>query len=154
VVPAQRLLVLAVTVVITVSLALLLRRTVFGVAVRAAAEDVTAVRLRGIPAGGIGLFVWGLSAALSAIAGILVTPFLGLNPHFMNLVLLRAFAGAIVGGLTSLVGALVGGLAIGVLEAHVQRATSYPGAVEAVLFLIIVAVLLLRPQGLFGRPLK
>ena len=96
------------------------------------------------------MLVWGASAALAVVAAVLITPFVGLSPHFMTLVLLRAFTGAILGGLTSLGGALVGGLLVGVLEAHVQAHTSYPGAVEAALFVVVLGVLLLRPQGLFG----
>src|SRR5581483_9435496 len=69
-----------------------------------------------------------------------------------TLVLIRAFTGALLGGLTSLGGAMAGGLLVGVVESHLQSRTSYPGAVEAALFAVIVAVLLLRPHGLFGRP--
>jgi branched-chain amino acid transport system permease protein len=152
VVPAQRLLVLGVTVAVAAGLAVFLRRSLLGVAVRAAAEDLTAVRLRGVPAGAVTTVVWGVSAALAVVAGVLVSPFLGLSPYFMTLVLLRAFAGAILGGLTSLGGAMAGGILVGVLEAHIQAHTSYPGAVEAALFVVVVAVLLLRPQGLFGSP--
>ncbi|HEV7536269.1 MAG TPA: hypothetical protein VGP90_11575, partial [Acidimicrobiia bacterium] len=105
---------------------------------------------RGVSGTKVTMFTWGLSAALSAAAGILVAPLLGLSPYFMNLVLIRAFAAALLGGFTSLGGALVGGILVGVMESHIQRYTTVPGAVEAGLFLVVVAVLLIRPHGLFG----
>lgn len=150
VLPAQRLLILATAAALAGGLTVFLRRSAFGLAVRAAAEDLTAVRLRGIAPAAVTRFAWGASAALSGVAAILVAPLLGLNPAFMTAVLVRAFAAALVGGITSLAGALVGGIVIGVVEANLQRVTSYPGAVEALLFVIMLAVLLLRPQGLLG----
>lgn len=150
IVPAQRLLILVVSLALSGGLVLFLRGTLFGIAVRAASEDLTAVRLRGIKGSRVTSFVWTSSAAMSAVAAILVSPLLSLNPFFMTTVLIRAFAAALVGGMTSLGGALVGGLVVGVLESHLQSMTSYPGAVEASLFALIVAILLLRPQGLFG----
>lgn len=150
IVPAHRLLILVVSLGISLLLAFFLRRSLFGVAVRAAAEDLTAVRLRGVSAAKVTTFTWGVSAALSTVAGVLAAPLLGLSPYFMNLVLIRAFAAALLGGFTSLGGALVGGIVVGVMESHVQRFTTVPGAVEAAVFVIVVAVLLLRPHGLFG----
>src|SRR5438309_2570876 len=68
----------------------------------------------------------------------------------MNLVRVRAFAAALLGGFTSLGGSLVGGIVVGVMESHIQRYTTVPGAVEAGVFVVVVAVLLVRPHGLFG----
>ena len=150
VLPAHRLLILVVSFGISLLLAAFLRRSLFGVAVRAAAEDLTAVRLRGVSGTKVTMFTWGVSAALSAVAGILVAPLLGLSPYFMNLVLIRAFAAALLGGFTSLGGSLVGGLVVGIMESHIQRYTTVPGAVEAGVFIVVVAVLLVRPNGLFG----
>lgn len=73
------------------------------------------------------MFTWGVSAALSTVAGILVAPLLALSPYFMNLVLIRAFAAALLGGFTSLGGALVGGVLVGVVESHIQRYTEVRG---------------------------
>ena len=151
VLPAHRLLILVVSLGISLLLAAFLRRSLFGVAVRAAAEDLTAVRLRGVSGTKVTMFTWGVSAALSAVAGLLVAPLLGLSPYFMNLVLIRAFAAALLGGFTSLGGSLVGGLVVGIMESHIQRYTTVPGAVEAGVFIVVVAVLLVRPHGLFGR---
>jgi branched-chain amino acid transport system permease protein len=150
VLPAHRLLILLVSFGVSLLLAFFLRRSLFGVAVRAAAEDLTAVRLRGVSAAKVTMFTWGVSAALSAVAGILVAPLLGLSPYFMNLVLIRAFAAALLGGFTSLGGSLVGGIVVGIMVSHIQRYTTVPGAVEAGVFVVVVAVLLVRPHGLFG----
>ncbi|HVW32203.1 MAG TPA: ABC transporter permease [Acidimicrobiia bacterium] len=150
VLPAHRLLILLVSFGVSLLLAFFLRRSLFGVAVRAAAEDLTSVRLRGVSGTKVTMFTWGVSAALSALAGLLVAPLLGLSPYFMNLVLIRAFAAALLGGFTSLGGSLVGGLVVGIMESHIQRYTTVPGAVEAGVFVVVVAVLLLRPHGLFG----
>ena len=150
VLPAHRLLILLVSFGVSLLLAGFLRRSLFGVAVRGAAEDLTAVRLRGVSGTKVTMFTWGLSAALSAVAGILVAPLLGLSPYFMNLVLIRAFAAALLGGFTSLGGSLVGGLVVGIMESHIQRYTTVPGGVEAGVFIVVVAVLLVRPHGLFG----
>jgi ABC-type branched-subunit amino acid transport system permease subunit len=150
VLPAHRLLILLVSFVVSLLLGVFLRRSLFGVAVRAAAESLTAVRLRGVSAAKVTMFTWGVSAALSAIAGVLVAPLLGLSPYFMNLVLVRAVAAALLGGFTSLGGSLVGGIVVGVMESHIQRYTTVPGVVEAGVFVLVVAVLLVRPHGLFG----
>ena len=150
VLPAHRLLILLVSFGVSLLLAAFLRRSLFGVAVRGAAEDLTAVRLRGVSGTKVTMFTWGVSAALSAVAGILVAPLLGLSPYFMNLVLIRAFAAALLGGFTSLGGSLVGGLVVGIMESHIQRYTTVPGGVEAGVFIVVVAVLLIRPHGLFG----
>lgn len=150
VLPAHRLLILLVSFGVSLLLAFFLRRSLFGVAVRAASEDLTAVRLRGVSGAKVTMFTWGVSAALSAVAGILVAPLLGLSPYFMNLVLIRAFAAALLGGFTSLGGSLVGGIIVGIMESHIQRYTTVPGAVEAGVFVVVVAVLLVRPHGLFG----
>jgi branched-chain amino acid transport system permease protein len=150
VLPAHRLLILLVSFGVSLLLAAFLRRSLFGVAVRAAAEDLTAVRLRGVSGTRVTMFTWGVSAALSAVAGILVAPLLGLSPYFMNLVLIRAFAAALLGGFTSLGGSLAGGIVVGIMESHIQRYTTVPGAVEAGVFVVVVAVLLVRPHGLFG----
>lgn len=150
IVPAQRLVILLTAAALAGLVTVFLRRSTFGIAVRAASEDLTAVRLRGIGTAGIMRLAWGTSAALSGIAAILVSPLLGLNPFFMTGILIRAFTAALVGGMTSIGGAVVGGIVIGVVEANLQHVTSYPGAVEALLFIVIMAVLLTRPQGLFG----
>jgi branched-chain amino acid transport system permease protein len=150
----QRLLALGITLVVAAVGGWFLKRTTFGLALRAVAEDPVGVRLVGVRIGHLSMFTWGVASALGAITGILVALSLGgFSPGFMNRVLLLGFGAAVVGGVHSLAGALAGGVSIGVLEAAVTRAfVSVPGLAEAVVFLIVILVLLLRPRGLLqGR---
>ena len=145
--------ILAVTVVIMAFLFLLLQRTGFGLAMRATAQNRLASRLVGIPVGRMLSMGWGLGAAVGAIAGILVAQNLGLDTGTMFNVLLFALAAAVLGGLDSPVGAVVGGLGIGVVKnmAGTYVPSSVGGMDLTIAFALIVLVLMLRPGGIFGR---
>jgi ABC-type branched-subunit amino acid transport system permease subunit len=125
----------------------------FGIAIRAAAENGEAARLLGISVNQVSTFTWVVGAILAAIAGILITEVrntldvASLSTGF----LVKGLAAALVGGLTSLPGALVGGLAVGMLESLVQWKFDNPGAPETLLFVGVLAILLLRPGGIFGQ---
>jgi branched-chain amino acid transport system permease protein len=119
---------------------------------RAVASNATTARLVGIRVGRVLTLGWGLAAALGALAGALVAPTVtAFDASFMQGVLVLAFAAATVGGFDSLPGAIVGGLLIGVLEslagAYVSADLKLPLA-----FAVILAMLLVRPTGLFGTP--
>jgi branched-chain amino acid transport system permease protein len=137
-------------VVIMALLYLLFQRTKLGLAMRAVAQNRTASRLVGIRVGQILSIGWGLSAAVGAVAGVLVAQTSGLSLALMFNVLLFAFAAAVLGGLDSPVGAIVGGLAIGIIK---NMAGTYidPGVDVTVAFLVIVLVLMVRPTGIFGH---
>jgi branched-chain amino acid transport system permease protein len=92
---------------------------------------------------------WGLSSAIAAIAGILLAPKLLMTPD-MGVVVMLAFAAAIIGGFTSLPGCVIGGIALGVVQNFVGIMLS-PQAIAVTPFFVIMVVLLLRPQGLFGE---
>jgi branched-chain amino acid transport system permease protein len=146
--------VLVLTFVIMTGLYLLFQRTRIGLAMRATAQNRLASQLVGIPVGRMLTIGWALSAAVGAIAGVLVAQQLSLTPNTMFAVLLYAFAGAVLGGLDSPVGAVIGGLAVGVIK---NMASTYvPSSVGSVdvtvAFAVIVLVLMLRPEGVFGRP--
>ena len=131
------------------------RRTTFGLAILAAAQDVVGVRLTGIRLRHLSAFTWGVSSVVGAMAGIVIALSLGaFAPFFMARIMLLGFAAAVLGGMTSLPGALVGGIVVGVTQAVVSHYwISVAGLVEAVMFGAIVAVLLAsRPQGCSGRP--
>jgi branched-chain amino acid transport system permease protein len=158
------LIVLVVTAVLTVSLNLFLTRTKLGIAMRATADGLPASRLMGVPVGLIFLLAWSLSALIAAIAGILLASEQGIiDVQFMDPILLLAFVGAVLGGLDSLPGALIGGLLVGLadnllallLAGHSLGALpiSDPGIRETLIFGGFILVLLLRPQGLLGRAL-
>ena len=129
---------------------LLFTQTKVGLAMRAVAQNRLASRLVGIKVGQVLSIGWGLSAALGAVAGILVAQTAALQLDLMFNVLLFAFAAAVLGGLDSPVGAIVGGLAIGVIK---NMAGTYidPSVDVTVAFLVIVLVLMIRPTGIFGR---
>lgn len=136
-------------------LALFLRRTDFGLSVVAAAQDPDAVRFLGIRLARVSMFTWGLAAALAAVAALLIQPTIGvISPGAYQALFLKALAAALIGGLTSMSGAFVGGLVVGVVEAEIRHATvssTYTGVPELVIFGALVAVLLLRPNGLLRR---
>ena len=141
---------------IAAALTFFLRRTDFGLAVLAAAEDSTAARLVGVPLSRVSMFTWGVAALLSSIAALLIEPTITLiSPNGIGIRLfICGLAAALLGGMTSLVGAFVGGLVVGVLtaEATYLAPDGFNGAFTVVLFVIVMGVLLLRPQGLLGKP--
>ncbi len=141
--------ILGCALVIMVLLHLFLRRTTLGTAMRATAHNRTAARLVGIPVGRMLSLGWGLSAALGAVAGMLAAPKIFLEPNMMAGVLLYAFAGAVLGGLGSPFGAIAGGLLVGVIE-NLLGALVATELKAGLAFFMILAVLVVRPQGLFG----
>ena len=154
IVSRTQMLSLVVVIVVGLALATLLRRTDFGLGVLAAADDPVAVRLVGVKLWQVSAFTWGLGAALSALAALLIAPTVGIfTPGFASEMFLKALAAALIGGLISLPGAFVGGLAVGLIEAGTLELFSdsaLPGVETLAVFVTIVAVLVVRPQGLLG----
>jgi len=126
------------------------RFTRLGVAMRAVAQNRMASRIMGIRIKRINAMTWGLASVLGAVAGVLIAPItfldinMGLNPG------LKAFTAAVLGGMTSMPGAVVGGLLLGVLE-NIVGAYVSPELKVSVAFFVIIAVLCIRPAGLFGH---
>ncbi len=129
---------------------LFFNRTKVGLAMRATAQDRIASSLVGIRVGRMLALGWILSSMVGAVAGMLLAPTLFLSPTMMAGALLFAFAAAVLGGLDSPVGAIVGGLTMGVVQ---NMAGTYIGSnIDiTVAFVVIIAILLVRPRGLFGR---
>ncbi|MCU1353447.1 MAG: branched-chain amino acid transporter permease [Acidimicrobiales bacterium] len=146
---------LAVLVLVSILLYLLFQKTKLGLAMRAAAANPESSRMLGVPVGRMLMVGWGLAAALGALAGALVASSSGLflTSSLMQGVLIYAFAAATLGGFDSPAGAVVGGLTIGVVKAMAGGYISWIGndMSLAVAFAVILGVLLLRPNGLFGR---
>jgi branched-chain amino acid transport system permease protein len=143
----------AVTLVVLVAVWAFFRFTKLGLALRGAAYNPTSSRLVGIPVARMLSLGWGLAAAIGAIAGMMVAPIVFLDPNMMAGVLLYAFAGALLGGITSPLGAVVGGVLMGVIE---NLAGAYVVGTELKLttaLVIIVVVLVVKPTGLFGKSL-
>jgi branched-chain amino acid transport system permease protein len=142
--------VFGVAVLIMLALYLFLTYTKLGLAMRAAAENRMACRMVGIPASRMLTMGWAFSAAVGAMAGMLVAPIIFLSANMMVGTLLFAFAAAVLGGLQSLPGAILGGLLLGIIQ---NMAGTYIGSEIDVTaaFFVIVLVLLIRPTGLLGR---
>lgn len=149
-----RMLALITVAIIGLGLGAFLRYTDFGLGVLAASQDRDAARLVGVPLKKVSSFTWVAAGVVSAIAALLVAPTITLfTAGLMTALFVRGLAAALLGGLTSLPGAFAGGLAVGVIEAVVPKALSgveFPGIGAVAVMLVVVAVLLLRPQGIFG----
>jgi branched-chain amino acid transport system permease protein len=131
---------------------LLFQKTKMGLAMRAVASNGESSRLVGIRVGRILMVGWGLAAALGALAGALAAPQLSLSQNLMLSVLVYAFAAATLGGFDSPIGAVVGGLLVGITQNLAgQYIDFFDGFELASAFLLILVVLLVRPQGLFGK---
>lgn len=126
------------------------RFTPIGLAMRAAAASPDSARLVGINVGWILALGWGLAAAIGAVAGMMIAPVVFLEPGMMVGILLYGFAGAVVGGLTSPGGAVVGGFLMGVIEPLAGMAIGSELKLTVAL-VVIVTILIFRPAGLFGR---
>jgi branched-chain amino acid transport system permease protein len=144
---------IGVTVVILALLYLFFRGSRLGLAMRAAAANPDSARLVGIRVGWMIALGWGMSAAIGAVAGMLIAPVVFLEPNMMLGVLLYGFAGAVLGGLSSPGGAVLGGFAVGVIENLAGAFIPYFGRELklTIALIVIVAVLLVRPSGVFGR---
>jgi branched-chain amino acid transport system permease protein len=142
--------VIGVTLLMLVLLFAFFRYTPIGLAMRAAAQNPVSARLCGIRVGRMLAIGWGLAAMIGATAGVMVAPVLFLDPNMMGGVLIYAFAGALLGGITSPVGAVVGGLIVGVTENLVGTYLIASQLKLTVAFALIILVLVFRPNGLFG----
>jgi len=149
----QDLSVIAVCAIVLLGIYLLLQRTTIGLTLRAAAHHPEPSRLLGVRVSWMLALGWGLASAVGAVSGIMVAPILLLEPNMMQTIIIYAFAAAVLGGIESPLGAVVGGLIVGLT---VNLAGAYVpfvgGDLElAVALAIIVGVLVIKPNGLFGR---
>jgi branched-chain amino acid transport system permease protein len=145
----QEILVLVASLIVLLTLDWVMRRTRLGKAIRAVAFNGNAATLMGINVGAIVVLAFVISSALAGLAGMLIAPITTASV-FMGLALaLKAFSSAILGGLTSPRGCMLGGLVLGVIEALVGL--WHAELREITLFLLIIVVLVVRPQGLLGQ---
>jgi branched-chain amino acid transport system permease protein len=143
-------------VAIMIALFAFLNGTKWGLAMRAVAQDPATARIVGIPIGRMLSLGWALAAAVGAVAGMLLAPALSLQPSMMFGVLIFALAAAVLGGLNSLPGAILGGLTLGIIQNLANTyVTPHTGSIDiTIAFLVIVLVLLIRPTGLLGHAVK
>ncbi|MCP4327826.1 MAG: branched-chain amino acid ABC transporter permease [Alphaproteobacteria bacterium] len=149
----QELAAIGVTLIVLLLVFLFFRYTPLGLAMRAAAQNPESSRLVGIRVGWMLALGWGLAAAIGAVAGMTVAPKLNLDPSMMGSVLIYAFAGALLGGISSPGGAVLGGFIVGVLENLVGTYIPVVGneLKLTVALVLIVGVLIVRPHGMFGH---
>jgi len=147
--PAYRLFLIAVTVAVLIGLYFFLGRTNIGLIIRAGSRDPLMVRALGIDLGRVWLVVFGIGTALAGLAGILAGPMRGAYAEMGVTMVIESFVVIVVGGMGSLLGAVVAGLLIGQV---VGLTTLFlPKAAEIMVFLVMAVVLLVRPSGLFGE---
>jgi branched-chain amino acid transport system permease protein len=144
---------MAVTIILLLLLFVFFRYTRVGLAMRATAANPESARLVGIKVGWMIALGWGMAAAIGAVAGMMIAPVVFLEPNMMLSILLYGFAGAVVGGLTSPFGAVIGGFSVGVIENLAGTFIPYVGRELklTIALALIVTVLTIRPSGLFGR---
>ena len=148
----QKIAVIIFTLIIMTAMYIMLNRTKVGLAIRAAAQEPDAARLYGISVKRISLLVMGIGCALAAMAGSIMAPVYAINPFIGRIPMIMSLLAIIIGGLGSLTGAIVGGIILGFVNSVVAYRLSYFS--EVVLFAFVIVLLLVRPQGLFGTPLK
>jgi branched-chain amino acid transport system permease protein len=143
---------IAILIGISIGMYVLFQHTRLGVALRASASNPTSAMVVGIPFTTMMAVGWGLAAGLGAVSGLLVAPKLTLDPNMMGSIVIYAFAAAVVGGLTSYRGAVVGGAVVGVSQALSMAYLPWLGSDLQILLplALIVVVLIAKPEGLFG----
>ena len=155
----QRMLILATLIVLAIGLGLFFSRTNLGLAILAVSQEPVATELMGISVRRLSSFVWGLAAVLGGLGGVLTAGVVqNFGPSFITTsTLIPAFTAAVLGGMTSLPGAFVGGVVVGVVQAFAidlggdPAFSGIPGPGTLAVFLLLIGVLAIRPQGLLGK---
>jgi len=147
--PKYRAWVVLASLVICIASWLLIEKTKLGAYLRAATENPTLVRTFGINVPLLVTLTYGYGVALAAFAGVLAAPIYAVTPGMGSNLLIVVFAVVVIGGMGSILGAIVTGIAMGLIEGLTK--VFYPEAANTVVFLVMVAVLLVRPAGLFGK---
>lgn len=146
----HNILIIVVTFAIMLGIYLFFKYTRAGIAIRATAQDITTSYLMGINVSRVFSSTWAVSAMIGAIAGMLIAPVTFMSTNMMDEVQLKAFSAAVLGGFTSLEGAVAGGLILGVLENLVAGYIS-PEFKTSFAFALIIVILWIKPSGLFGN---
>jgi branched-chain amino acid transport system permease protein len=149
---AEQLVIMATTAVLCAALFALFKYTKLGIAMQAASQNQLAAYYMGIPVKRINGLVWGLAAAVAAIAGLLLAPITFVHAN-MGFIGLKAFPAAVVGGFGSLPGAIVGGLIIGIVES-LSGFYLPDGFKDTAAYIVVLIMLVTKPNGLFGEQLR
>lgn len=147
--PLYRAWVIAVSIVVCFSTWYVIERTRLGATLRAARENAPLLQSFGVNVPLLMAGTFGGGVALAALAGVLASPIVLVNSHMGSSLVIVVFAVVVIGGMGSILGSIVGGLALGIVEGFTK--VIYPEASDIVVFVIMALVLILRPAGLFGR---
>jgi branched-chain amino acid transport system permease protein len=147
--PLYRLFVIGAAVAVLLGLWLFLERTSFGLIIRAGARDPQIVRVLGVDVAKVWLYVFGIGTAIAGLAGLLAAPLQGVIPEMGANILAEAFVVTVVGGMGSIGGAVIAGLLVGVVVS--MTSLFAPEMAKVSIFALMAIVLLVRPQGFFGR---
>jgi len=142
--------VMVIALVISVSMAAVMRYTKIGLAIRARGQDPVGAQAVGINTNRVDTIVWALSITLAAVVGILIAPITRVHPTMLMNTQLLGITAAVLGGFSSLFGAIWGGLMIGVLERIIDIFPFLDGYETAIIFFLIILVLVFKPTGLFA----
>jgi len=147
--PLYRLFIIGVAAAVLLGLWLFLERTSFGLIIRAGARDPQIVRVLGVDVSRVWLFVFGIGCGIAGLAGLLAAPLQGVIPEMGSTILAEAFVVTVVGGMGSIGGAVIAGLLVGVVVSMTSLVA--PEMAKVSIFALMAIVLLIRPQGFFGR---
>ena len=147
--PKYRLFLIAATALILFGIWFLIQKTRYGLIIKAGAVDQEIVKVLGIDISKVWLMIFGLGCAIAGLSGILASPTRSVNPEMGIPILAESFVVTVVGGMGSPVGAVVAGLLVGIV--YSMTSLFYPDLAELSIFILMALVLLIRPQGLFGR---
>src|SRR5215212_917280 len=144
---------IAATIILCAMLYLFFNRTTLGTAMRASSENMLAAYYMGIPVKRVVSIVWAISAAVATCAGVLLAPITFIHSNVGLVLGLKAFPAAVLGGFGSIPGAVVGGVLIGVIESMAGFYLAQ-GWKDVAPYIVLLAVLLLKPEGLFGLHMR
>ena len=147
--PLYRLFLIAATAVVVLALWLFIEKTRYGLIIRAGSRDTEIVRILGIDIARVWLIVFALGTAIAGLSGVLAAPTRAVNPEMGIPVLAESFVVTVVGGMGSLPGAVIAGLLVGIVFS--MTALFAPEFAELSVFALMAVVLLVRPQGFFGK---
>lgn len=148
----QKLAVIVFALVVMIAMYFVLNRTKVGKSIRAAAQEPSAASLYGVRVDRVSLIVMGIGCLLAAWAGCIMAPIYAIDPFIGRVPMIMSLLAIVIGGVGSLTGAIAGGIILGFLNSVIAYYMSFYS--EAVLFILIIVLLLVRPQGLFGAALK
>ncbi|MFN2466442.1 MAG: branched-chain amino acid ABC transporter permease [Candidatus Dormibacteria bacterium] len=141
-----QLIAVAAALILAAALAVFLRFSRFGIAMRAVSDDTVAASLWGVPVNRVGSISWMLGSFVAAIAGILITPFINFDTVSLTVLIVDGLAAALIGGLVSLPLTVLGGFVLGLAEAYPRIWIHSPGFPKVIAIVVILAVLLLRSE--------